>query len=124
MKWIALLSAGAIGALSRHGIATWVQNLSSGRFPWGTLSVNLIGSLLFGILWTYFETRMNISPTLRLAVVTGFLGSFTTFSTFSFENTQLFTQGQWHLGMMNLVLQPAVGLLCFLLGQAMVQSLS
>jgi fluoride exporter len=124
MKWIALLCAGALGAVARYGLSSWIQSASPGRFPWGTLGVNLLGCLLFGIIWTLFEGRLVISHTTRVAVLTGFLGAFTTFSTFGFENAQLFSQGEWVVGTLNLVLQPAVGMLCFLLGQSLAKGLA
>jgi len=124
MKWIALLSAGALGAATRYGLSGWIQSTSGSRFPWGTLAVNLLGCLLFGLILTLLEGRFMISPTLRIAVLTGFLGAFTTFSTFGFENAQLFSQGEWTFGMLNLILQPAAGLLCFLLGQSLARGLA
>ena len=77
--WIAL--AGALGTLARYGLGGAVQTVLGQNFPWGTLVVNAIGCLLFGLVWTLAEERLLISGHLRFIVLVGFMGAFTTFST-------------------------------------------
>jgi len=114
LLWIAL--GGALGTLSRYGLAGWVQRWSGGLFPWGTISVNLFGSLLFGLVWSMAENRVQMTPEARLMILTGFMGAFTTFSTFMFETGQLLREGETWLALGNLGLQNAIGLLALFLG--------
>ena len=94
----ALMLGGSFGALSRWGIHYWVDSrLAQGPFPWGIFVVNLLGCFLFGWLFALFENRSWFSDTIQLAVFTGFLGSFTTFSTFGWNTLELLRTG--HLGM-------------------------
>jgi CrcB protein len=109
--------AGAAGTLARYWLSSFVQQ-QSGNFPWGTFAVNMIGSFLFGIVWTLAEERMVISADTRLIILTGFMGAFTTFSTFMFDTSHLMRQAQWLLAFGNLALQLIVGLACMFLGFA------
>ena len=92
LLWIAV--AGALGAVARYGLSGWVQGLSAGVFPWGTLIVNLLGCLLLGFAFRVLQFSV-LSPAVRGAVTVGFLGAFTTFSTFSFETLELVQEGRW-----------------------------
>lgn len=91
MKHLALIAvAGAVGALARYSLV----NLIGGRnFPWGTMSVNIIGSLLMGIAYVLIVEKVIISPEMKPLVMTGFLGAFTTFSAFSLEAWELLDRG-------------------------------
>lgn len=101
---------GAVGALARFGIASWAQNLShSGEFPWGTLTVNLIGAFLIGVIWAVTE-RLVISVDIRQLIFAGVLGSFTTFSTFCLENFNLFRIGDWKFALINIGVSNVFGL--------------
>lgn len=89
---IAIMIGGAIGSACRHGLFVLVQGKSD--FPVGTLTINLIGSLLVGLLWGLLES-VHLSSETRLFIFTGLLGGFTTFSAFSRETAQMFKVGQW-----------------------------
>lgn len=120
---LVLLSiAGAAGTLARYGMSELVSHLIGRKFPWSTLSVNLIGSFLFGLVWTLADERKLISPQAGLVILTGFMGAFTTFSTFAFESSQLFSSGRWPLAVANLVAQNGLGLLAVLAGRALARS--
>ncbi len=80
--------AGALGCLSRYGVGLAGQRLFGERFPWGTLAVNLVGSFAIGAVMVIAETR-QLDPRLRVAVVGGFLGGFTTYSAFAYETLAL-----------------------------------
>ena len=100
MHQILLVAAGgAIGASLRFGMASWVSSwASSGSHtvvPVGTLTVNLFGSLLIGWLWGMFLSQSEVPIRLQLFLITGILGGFTTFSSFSLENLQLLENGQY-----------------------------
>jgi fluoride exporter len=115
-KVIVMALAGAAGTLARYWLSSLVQQV--GAFPWGTFAVNMIGSFLFGVVWTLAEERMVISADTRLIILTGFMGAFTTFSTFMFETSNFLRQSQWLLAFGNIALQLLVGLACMFLGLA------
>lgn len=92
--YLSIALGGAVGALSRYLIAAWVQNRTAGLFPWGTLTVNVVGCLLMGLLFRLFEDASVLRPEFRMAILVGVLGALTTFSTFSNETLQLLNDGQ------------------------------
>jgi CrcB protein len=79
---------GFIGAVLRFSISAWVTKLTTPNFPFGTLSVNILGSFFIGFLFLYFQ-QTNLSPTQKALFVTGLLGALTTFSTFSLDTVLL-----------------------------------
>lgn len=96
--YLAIAVGGALGAMSRYGLMNLVQATLSGRlpgdqFPWGTWIVNVSGSLLIGILYVLIAEKMALPPEARALLVVGFLGAFTTFSTFSLDTLLLIQQG-------------------------------
>ena len=91
---IAFLGAGLGGAL-RHGVNQASAHLFGFAFPYGTLAVNVVGSLIMGLLTEYFVVRTGVPQELRLFLTTGILGGFTTFSTFSLDTITLWERGQW-----------------------------
>lgn len=107
---------GAIGAVLRYGASVSVYALLGRSFPYGTLFVNVSGSLLMGLLSVLMLERFNIGPEWRAAVLVGVLGSFTTFSTFSIETLNLLEQGDWARAMSNIVLSVLVCLAAVWLG--------
>jgi CrcB protein len=114
--WIAL--AGAAGTLARFGLQAAVQRIGGFTFPWGTLAVNALGCLLFGIVWQLGEERLRISGEMRFIVLVGFMGAFTTFSTFAFETANLLRGAEWWLAAANFALQNTLGIALLFLGIA------
>ncbi len=94
MTVVVVALGGALGAVSRYLLGSWIQAMSDGSFPWGTWTVDVLGSLLLGFAMVWL-TETLASAELRLFVAMGFLGSFTTFSTFSFETVELVREGLW-----------------------------
>ena len=92
-KILAVALGGAIGSVGRYLTSLAVESFSSSRFPYETLTANLVGCFMIGLLWGYFE-RMAISNEFRLFLFTGVLGGYTTFSTFARENIQFFKAGE------------------------------
>jgi len=85
---------GGLGAAARHGVNLLSGQVAGSRFPWGTLAINVIGSLLIGVLAEWFALRVQLPQSLRLFLITGVLGGFTTFSGFSLEVGLLMERGQ------------------------------
>ena len=92
MIWLYIGFGGAIGAMARYGMAGWVQERSGLHLPWGTLAVNILGSVLIGVALRYLEAS-PASAEVRALVTVGLLGAFTTFSTFSYETVALLEEG-------------------------------
>lgn len=92
---IAIAFGGALGALSRHFVSSAVMKFTGGGFPYGTFAVNIIGSFLMGLLIIAFAHRFDMTPALRALFTVGFLGSFTTFSTYSMETVLLVERGDF-----------------------------
>ena len=101
--------AGALGALARWRIGEWAHKSSNTLLPLGTMTVNIAGSFLLGVLISA-SLGGSVPESWRVPLATGFLGSFTTFSTFSVETIHLIEQGQLRLAMLNLLLQLSLGL--------------
>jgi CrcB protein len=87
-------TGGFIGAILRFTLSGWVQKASVSTFPFGTLSVNILGSFLIGFLFLYFQ-HINLSPNHKALFITGMLGALTTFSTFSLD-TVLLIQNEFY----------------------------
>ena len=90
---LAIAAGGSIGAVMRFLVSTGIYSWLGRGFPYGTLVVNVLGSLLMGSLYELFLQRLSISPEVRAILLVGFLGAFTTFSTFSIETINLIEQG-------------------------------
>jgi CrcB protein len=116
LVWIA--AAGALGTLARYGVGGIVQRAAGGAFPWGTLVVNAAGCLLFGLVWSLAEERLVIAGETRVVLLVGFMGAFTTFSTFTFETSAMLRDAEWSFAVANLLSQNALGIACFFAGLA------
>ena len=112
--WIAV--AGSAGALSRYHVEGAVSRFTRGAFPWGTLVVNLSGCFLLGLLFTVLTERFLPHPDLRTALTIGFLGAYTTFSTFAFETVRLAEDGARGLAILNVVVSVVAGVTAAWLG--------
>jgi CrcB protein len=122
-KLVSLAAAGALGTLARYGLAGLVQRLHDSGFPWGTLAVNVLGCLFFGVVWSLAEERLVISGETRLVVLIGFMGAFTTFSTYAFETGAMLRDAEWLLAAVNVASQNLLGVAGFFLGIAIGRSL-
>ncbi|HEY7114284.1 MAG TPA: fluoride efflux transporter CrcB, partial [Thermoanaerobaculia bacterium] len=98
--WICL--GGAAGTGARYLVSGWALQVFGTALPWGTLAVNLVGSFFIGAVMHVGLTSQLISPTVRLALTTGVLGGFTTYSSFNYETLQLFQEGAWRMGVVNM----------------------
>lgn len=97
MHSVIAISLGAVlGALARWRLSLWL-NQGAAVLPWGTLAANWIGAYIVGVAVVFFQSQTQIDPVWRLAVITGFLGALTTFSTFSAEVIAMLQQGRFAL---------------------------
>lgn len=98
MKYVMLGIGGALGTIARYQFATWVQARVTAGFPWGTFWVNVSGCLVMGIATTLLTERLVVNPQWRFLIPIGFVGAYTTFSTFEFELFRANTEGAWLAG--------------------------
>lgn len=120
MQKLALIAlAGALGTLSRYFLGGALQRLYGGSFPLGTFAVNMAGTFLFGLIWSLAEDRLVISGEARAIVLVGFMGAFTTFSSFMFETGELMRDSQWALAFGNIALQNITGIIFLFIGLAL-----
>ena len=110
MKLLIIAAAGLVGTVARYGLAGLVQRQSDTLFPLGTFFVNILGCLLFGILWSWAENRITVDATIRAAIFIGFFGAFTTFSSFAYESVALMRESQWFAAGANILLQNLLGI--------------
>ena len=118
-KHLVLGLAGAAGTLARFWVGGYVQRLAGEAFPLGNFMVNLSGCLFFGLVYALVESRSGLPGEMRLYALTGFMGAYTTFSTYMFESVALLQHGQWLAASVNLVGQTVLGLACIMAGLAL-----
>ena len=115
--WIAL--GAVVGAGARYFISGYVARLFPSSFPYGTLLINVSGSLLLGFFLVWTGERVLADPRWRLLIAIGFCGSYTTFSSYAFETFGLFEQGQWLLVGLNVIASNVLCLFSVLAGAAL-----
>ena len=113
---------GFVGAVARYGIAGWIGQRWGRSFPLGTFVINVSGSFLIGLLMTLMAERFTENPQWRLLLVVGFLGAYTTFSTFEYETGALLKDSEWLFAGLNVVLSVIVGFAALQLGEVMAKS--
>lgn len=112
--WIGV--GGFFGAVSRYQVEGWIARQWPGAFPWGTLAVNVSGCFVLGFAFTVLTERFLPHPTLRSAVTIGFVGAYTTFSTFAFETLRLGEDGAAGLAGVNVVASVVAGIAAVWIG--------
>jgi len=116
---LAIAGGGALGAILRFGVSNSIHRLLGRDFPYGTLVVNTVGSLLMGLCFVLLVERMVVSAEWRSALLVGLLGAFTTFSTFSFETLALFNAGAPIKALVNIMMSVMLCLLATWLGMTL-----
>ena len=112
---VAIAAGGALGALLRYWTSTAVHSRLGSAFPYGTLTVNILGSLLMGFLYIWLTDRLGSAPAVRAFLIIGLLGAFTTFSTFSMETLNLVESGHPGKALANVFISVTV---CFVAASA------
>jgi CrcB protein len=107
---------GALGAIARYQVTAMIQTRFPVAFPWGTFVVNVSGCLLLGMITTILSERFVLYPNWRFLIPIGFIGAYTTFSTFELETFQAMNSGAWLVGGLNVILSVAAGYAALWLG--------
>ena len=101
-KYVMVVFGGGIGSLARYLLGTAIMSRFGGRFPLGTMVINVTGSFAIGVLMTLLTDRLQPHPYWRLVLVIGFLGGYTTFSSFEYESLRAIREGGLFSGLLNL----------------------
>jgi CrcB protein len=124
LKIILVLLGGTIGTGFRYGLSSLVYSrIERPTFPYANLIINVSGSFVIGVLAELFNERVLVSPAIRAALLTGLLGGYTTFSSFSYETFLLIREGEWFRAMLNAAGSVLLGLIAVWLGVRLAQSL-
>ena len=116
MRHLLVFVGGGAGAVIRYLAGTEIMRRFGGSFPLGTLVINVTGSFLIGVLMTLLTERLQVGPNWRFLLVVGFLGGYTTFSSFEYETLQAVRQGSVAAGVLNVFASVAAGYLAVWLG--------
>ncbi len=116
MRIILLVLLGGAGTLARYGLDGWIQYRTGPGFPFGILTINLLGCFLLGTIGQYSLNHLSVSPDLRIGLTTGLMGGFTTFSTFGWDSVRMIEQGEWPRALIYIVASVLGGLLAVMLG--------
>ncbi|ACE91300.1 camphor resistance protein CrcB [Rhizobium phaseoli] len=115
---------GAIGSVLRYYVGQWALRLMGPAFPWGTLAVNVVGCFVIGVFAELIARRFNASMELRLLLITGFLGGFTTFSAFSLDAISLFERGEAVAGGIYIAASVGLSMAAVISGLAVMRALA
>jgi CrcB protein len=109
MNWLAVAIGGALGSVARYALSSWIFDITSNKFPYATLIVNVAGSFVMGILFVLIVERAVLPAEMRSLLMIGFIGAFTTFSAFSLDALGLWQNG--HV-LMSVIYMIATVILC------------
>ena len=123
MKWWLVFAGGGAGSMLRYAVGVWVHARTGPEFPWGTFAVNVSGCFFIGVIATLADEHAWITPAARLALVTGVLGGFTTFSTFGLETWELVEDGRAVLALAYTAASVAAGLAAVVIGVQLTRQL-
>ena len=123
MNYLIIGIGGFLGAIARYSVGIWFGQRWGRSFPLGTFVVNVSGSFLIGFLMPILTERFIANPQWRLLLVVGFLGAYTTFSTFEYETGALLNDGEWMYAFLNVVLSVAAGFIALKFGEVIAKSL-
>ena len=115
-RYLVVLAGAGLGGLARYVAGTWIMAKYGGRFPMGTFVINVTGAFLIGVIMTLLTERFHPHPNLRLFVVVGILGGYTTFSSFEYETFQAVRVGERWLGLLYVAGSVVLGYLAVWLG--------
>lgn len=118
-KYFLIGLGGFLGSSARYLVSGWAADRWGATFPFGTLIVNVTGSLLLGLVLTLTTERVLLNPQWRLFLVIGFLAAYTTFSTYAVESANLLTNGGIWPGLVNVLTNNLIGFVAVLLGSTM-----
>lgn len=110
---------GFLGSISRYWLSLLIDKNFWGAYPYGTFAVNLIGCFILGLIYAFADKEQVLSHEMRFFLTTGFCGSFTTFSAFSYQNQLLYQEGEWATLITYIVLSVVIGLLATIGGVAL-----
>jgi CrcB protein len=109
MKYLWVGLGGALGSIARYAVGLWIYERMGTRFPYGTFIINISGCFIIGLALTVLDTHITLPHEWRLAFPIGFVGAYTTFSTFEYETLRLFQNGQAFMALLYVTLSVLVG---------------
>jgi len=116
LKYVMVGMGGFVGAITRFWVGVYIANRMGTRFPYGTFVINISGSFIIGLVITVLAERSSLSPNWRYLIPIGFVGAYTTFSTFEFETLRAIQDGQIAIGMLNVFGSVIAGFIAVWLG--------
>ncbi|MDH4161673.1 MAG: fluoride efflux transporter CrcB [Nitrospirota bacterium] len=123
MNYLIVGIGGFAGAVVRYALGLWIGQRWGRTFPLGTFIINVSGSFLIGLLMPLLTERFIVIPQWRMLLVVGFLGAYTTFSTFEYETGALLKDGQWLFAMTNIIMSVVIGFVALKLGEMLAKSI-
>jgi CrcB protein len=117
LKYLVIGAGGFAGAIARYAVAVWIGQRWGRSFPLGTFTINVSGSFLIGLLMYLLTEKLMVNPQWRLFLVVGFLGAYTTFSTFEYETGELIKDGEWIFAVLNVAGSVIAGFIALKTGE-------
>jgi CrcB protein len=118
MKYLWIALGGALGSVARYTVGLWIYERMGTRFPYGTFVINISGCFIIGFALTILDARVGLPPAWREAIPIGFVGAYTTFSTFEYETLRAVQGGQPAIGLLYVALSVVIGFAAVWLGSA------
>lgn len=123
MTYLVIGAGGFLGAIARYIVSVWIGQRWGRGFPLGTFLINVSGSFFIGLLMTLMSDRFTENPQWRTFLVIGFLGAYTTFSTFEYETSALVREGEWLYASLNVIGSVLAGFIALKLGDAIAKGI-